>query len=498
MDWMQTVEKFYKNKKSGNSLSFEGLLEMVSEQMEQPLTEGRKTTEEKFLLSIPKFTPSEAWGQPNSEARKQMENYFKRVGGAGLDGRLNWLKRIQEPPKKVGRPMTPQRVISSLIILESLASCVNDFSESSAGFVFEGFLAALLGGKQISEKRGGNLPIEDIVAFETDDKAIAAGGGKPMSLKLLRESTSIKGSYTNLLDALDFYEKGMLYIIATKAYGEKTEDSPAQVESIAFGRFEITRNNVLQVVSQRSNNIERLLALNPEKSGGHDMSGKEVLELANSMGTWDERYNLLRMTVGYTKPFTDAEKRIMRPQEEPPPKKRSSSTSISRELFNMSTADLLAQGTPGAEQELLRRGRNPKTGKKTRKVNENLYPIVHIATNELLTEEEKTKSQWHLTWADLSRPAMTDIAWTPLGTLNVDAASLQNVVKDYTDILGEQVMMLFETVKDLSDNLNMFFTYENRPHGLARGAKAVKNAESIQKQASAQVESEKSKKLEKT
>ena len=76
MDWMQTVEKFYKNKKPGNSLSFESLLEMVSEQMEEPINEretpqGTTTKTRKSIIDLlPKIQISEDFGDPKTASRQ--------------------------------------------------------------------------------------------------------------------------------------------------------------------------------------------------------------------------------------------------------------------------------------------------------------------------------------------------------------------------------------------------------------------------------------------
>ena len=71
-----------------------------------------------------------------------------------------------------------------MIVAESFASILNSFSESSAGFVFEGFLAALTFGKQVTERTPTGLPIEDIIAFDQNGP-----NGRPASLKLLKGST---------------------------------------------------------------------------------------------------------------------------------------------------------------------------------------------------------------------------------------------------------------------------------------------------------------------
>jgi len=431
VNWDNLIGSHFKNK---NKIDFGTILEMVSKQMESlpPVTEELKTQTraERFLLSLPKFTPSEAWGDPNSQARLEMERYFKRVGGKSLAGKLEWLQRIQEPPGKRGPKV--QRVISSLIILESLASCVNDFSDPSAGFVFEGFLAALLGGHQVSGPVSGNLPIEDIMAFSV------AGVGVPMSLKLLRHGGSVKGSYTNLIDAMEKYPE-MIYVVAYKTKeGGKTG-------AITIGEFKITRENVLDIVAHRNEHLLKIKTKIP----GFDLTPDDLIAMAHT-GKWEELYPILQRTAGYSRTPTHVQ--------------------------------------PAPDQEPSEDQNAPEIDVETSVLEEGLYPIIHIPPPAILTEG-KGDIQWHLTQADL---ASRDLgAWKELAVLNIDPEHLKKVVIDYSKVLNNEIMTLFETVKELSENLNLFYIEENRNAALKRGEKAINNAQDIETQASAQVEASK-------
>jgi hypothetical protein len=208
------VESYFANKDDSALFDLADLNVLYEEMLEElqpgPLVEEKDattTTAQKFVLSLPKFTPSEAWGDPTSEARQQLDSLFRTVGGgASLQEKLKFLERLQRPESRI---RSPRRIISTLILMESLASCVNSFGASTAGFIFEGFLAGLLGGHQVAETEDGSLPIEDIVAFST----YSGGQAIPMSLKLLKKTTIIKGSYTNLVDALaQTAEKYMVYL----------------------------------------------------------------------------------------------------------------------------------------------------------------------------------------------------------------------------------------------------------------------------------------------
>tara|TARA_R110002110_G_scaffold141898_1_gene329944 strand:+ start:1 stop:1158 length:1158 start_codon:yes stop_codon:yes gene_type:complete len=263
-----------------------GFLELIREEMEGFLKlEEREVMKkeggEKILLHLPKFVPSEAWGTPNDESRRLIETYIRNIGGKGLGGKIKFIQDLQKgivDGKKASRITSPRRIISTLIVLESLSAVLNSFSDSAAGFVFEGFLAALLGGYQQSERIEGNLPIQDVMAFTTDQLDFSKG--TPMSLKLLSPASHIKGSYTNLVDAMNTFPE-MVYVVATKE-GK---------DVLRIGQFIISRENLVDIIDQRNPNLLKL----PAK-----ITRKRPANYLKSL-PWSERYVALTNTSGYKK-----------------------------------------------------------------------------------------------------------------------------------------------------------------------------------------------------
>jgi len=251
-----------------------------------------------FVLSLPKFSPSEAWGDPNSEARDLMEKFFRQIGGgADVTKKLKYLQRLSAAIPTKGREISsPRRIISTLILLESLSACFNSFNDSAAGFVFEGFLAALLGGHQVSDPEDGSLPIEDIVAFST----YGSSPDVPMSLKALKRTTNVKGSYTNLVNALNSYPE-MKYIIAFK---DKVGDDVGAVE---VAEFTLSRTNLLEVLA--INLAGRRCLVLPGKSFQQSYDF-----LATTVDNWEVFYAYLQRTAGYGKtptvPLPDEEEEV--------------------------------------------------------------------------------------------------------------------------------------------------------------------------------------------
>ena len=174
------------------------LREMVEEFMDiqlpglEPIAEA-----ERFSMSIPipKLNPNEAWGDPNSQSRQDIDRIFASITRQpSVQARIDHVNSFVDPVR-AQRKGTGDRfnaILNMMMIIEALQACLNDYSESSAGFVFEGFMAAVTGGKQIAGRVGGTLPIEDFVT----------GDEEAVSLKLLSPNTGIHGSFTNLIDFL--------------------------------------------------------------------------------------------------------------------------------------------------------------------------------------------------------------------------------------------------------------------------------------------------------
>ena len=127
-----------------------------------------------------------------------------------------------------------------MTFLRLLSVVVQDFTDAGAGFIFEAFLAGLLGGAQVSGRGGeetkGSLPIHDYVDGIT---------GEPVSLKLLNPKTSIEGSMYNITKFLANHElgirHGIRYIVAIKYDDEK----------LGFYEFTITRDNFFEWLGDR-------------------------------------------------------------------------------------------------------------------------------------------------------------------------------------------------------------------------------------------------------
>ena len=279
------IEGVVNNRVRTKTASILGLIEealdnvyeqVVMEKESSAPVSAKRSRAKEFLLTLPKFSPNESWGDPGSVDRQTVNKIFSVVGGgATIEEKLKFIQKIADPASRI---TSPRRIISTLIILESLSAAINSFSASAAGFVFEGFLAALLRGRQeaeISDK--GNLPIQDLIGFSE------IGGNTPISLKLLNQTTNIHGSYTNLVDALDEFGE-MIYVIARK-----------DGDQIALEEFTLTRDNFIDAISTSARGSRT------KEADLFYLSGQRAksIRYLNSLTSWPEKFAALQKTQGY-------------------------------------------------------------------------------------------------------------------------------------------------------------------------------------------------------
>ena len=409
-------------------VGFDQLTRLVEEVMEaSTLQEAQSAAAraEQFLLVLPKFSPSEAWGDPASVDRQQINRLFAVIGGGrSIEGKLKYLQRITVEGSKI---TSPRRIISSLIILESLSAVVRSFSPSSAGYVFEGFLAALLQGEQEAEiSAKGNLPIQDLIAFSGyEDKA------RPISLKLLNRSTNIEGSYTNLVDGLDEFGE-MIYVVARK-----------DGEAIAIEQFRFTQENFIDALYLDARGKGKKVGASLLTLSALGKDTEESLQVLKGATSWPDRYDLLQMTDGYSEAVRNKKARLQAKQAE------EAAALEAGEEVNPAAVEM-------AQEEL----------------------------NEAIREEWKLllESKGHTQWS-ISAPQLKSfdfIEYQTLGTLPYSPEKIREVAAMHMDKLNGELFDLFDATKDLSENINKYFTFDKRARAISSGERAIENTETIQ------------------
>jgi hypothetical protein len=403
----------------------------------EPIQEMASDRAKEFLLVLPKYTPTEAWGDPNSMDRDQINKLFSVMGGGRtIEGKLGFLQRITVPDNKI---TSPRRIISSLIILESLKAVIHSFNAASAGFVFEGWLAALLQGVQIGDVTAkGNLPIQDLIAFASSEDEMDARS-VPISLKLLNQTTNIEGSYTNLIDGLDEFGK-MVYIVA-----RKSKDDQGKEEGIAIEEFTFNQDNFIDALTLSSRGKGKASGLALFKLP--KLTAEQSIARLKNADSWPERYDLLQQTAGYSA-------RIRQKRQD---------ALAAQAAEESSEAAQLPDAPIDAEVDL----------------NE------AIKEEWSVLNESKGGTQWTISPSQLISFNFVD--YKTLGALPVSEKKILEIARMYMERLNSEVLELFTATQDLSENINKYFLVEKRKSAINSGNRAIQDSVKIQETLQAQL-----------
>ncbi len=276
-------EKFIDvREKKKKELDLSSLLEMVEKTMNN--LDGLKQSNSFLLESPPGYAPAdvavagsdsndnvtvirrptikitELWGKVENGDREIMEGLMNKIQGNTVQKKIQSVNRFLEadaPPPGEG---DIAEIMSYLIFLDTFSSIVSDYGASVSGFLFEAFLAALMGGTsvQIDDPADvgaapGSLPIEDVQLMikQSED---ADAEIKPYSLKLLRRDGTVKGSFKNIVDYfLDPAEgrktDSIIYLIVTKDAEKLSGGKLGEWNgTLKFFEFTITRDNFLELI----------------------------------------------------------------------------------------------------------------------------------------------------------------------------------------------------------------------------------------------------------
>ena len=465
-DFDSLVEEHFR--KHRDIYGFESIASLIEEVMNastlEEAQEAVKLTAEEFLLVLPKFTPSEAWGNPESMERKQINRLFAVIGGERtVRGKLEFLQRIAHPANEI---TSPRRIISSLIILESLSAVVTSFGASSAGFVFEGFLAALFLGEQVGDPEHGSLPIQDIMGF-TDRE----DGGDPISLKLLGPKTQIEGSYTNLVDGLNKFGK-MIYIVARKTALAKG----AAAEIIVLEQFTFTQDNfidalVLDARGSGKRTGEELFIL-PEVPPGPDgepiePNAQNSIAYLKNQPTWEDKYALLQQTSGYSGRI-----RAMHADY---------AAKAAQEAAEQEAQEAAEQEEVAPQEDAERTARAELEAAEAQ---EALHEAIRTEWTLLLEGEGAVASggkQWGISVPQLGAksPVRQIVSYEELGQLPYSAEQIKGVAEIHMHKLNGDMQKLFQGTKALSENINKYFTVPQRGRAITSAEKALKDTSDI-------------------
>ena len=436
-----------------------------------------------MVISIPKMVPSEAWGNPDSQSRQEIERVFSVItGGRDIRQRIQSINKFLTPAS-ARRKSSPSVILNMMMIVEALQATLNDYNESAAGFVFEGFMAALTGGKQIAGKVAGTLPIEDFVAFSE------FGADQPVSLKLLagKRQSAIKGSFTNLVDFLLVRgSPAIKYLVAYKETSGK-----GTVEKINIKVFDITIDNFIDFMEGVGGGSSLIQNTSVGKHGNKKKyieryGTSDSTQLARlAFKTFAERGKeslpeiapLITDFHGYQKAgllnkFIETGEL---PRELSPEEKEAE---IARRTATRKK-DYSAIPTTADQQDSLVEAIHHNLDNKQLTLNEAFHYLEKRALlSEALLSEATGDSQWAATYPQLEKLSTT-INLESYGELDLSQSNIDQLTEIYSEILGGEIKTLLSKTKDLTENIGKYYSEKRRNKAQAAGQAARGEADGI-------------------
>ena len=123
VDINKLVENYFKPK--NNSVNLDDFLNMLQEVSNNVLQEEEKTRGftvsqeegETIKIPIPRFTPSEAWGDPSSQDRSEVDKLFRVItGGADIAANIDSVNKFLTP-ESAKKKNSPNVILNMMMIV---------------------------------------------------------------------------------------------------------------------------------------------------------------------------------------------------------------------------------------------------------------------------------------------------------------------------------------------------------------------------------------------
>lgn len=452
--------------------------EFMLERETRPITATNldKSEEKSIDIKFPKIRISEDFGKIGTGDRATIEKFAKNIAGNTLEEKITNLNSIlsdANPNASIGQ------LLSTMVITEILSSIVSNFTESAGGFIFEGFLAGLFGGKSVQIVSPKDIEGMDAAGKPITDVVL---GGKHYSLKLLGEETAVKGSFRNMVN--HFKTVNHIVYLDARRIGKD--------QGLEFGEFTITLENFLDVfVTPFLKSVARSKPVQVK-------SGEELKSLLSKLKDEGKPVKQIKTSKNLPAPF-NARVFSFSPSKED----RLNEVSISGNDMNklieviMSTPDKqLNQFGPfeviHADQKF--------EGTKAEKLFGNFSLVEEIKAaiekndrEEVLSKLEKTPGYTDPQQFEFTRKQAEDIAnFKPIGKLMIGPDYMKKAFANYANILRDTLTPVYDNLQLFTDNINDYFlgvggegTEQNRKQ---YAMNAIKNANDLEQSTNKAVE----------
>lgn len=199
---------------------------------------------EGITFKLPRLHISENWGKETDPDKEDLVMALKTAGvdlGPGTPiEKLNQLKQglnqsIQQL-KTSAQVENPAKLLSQLVVFDTINRLFNSFQSSPLGFINEAFLSVLYGGQQIPTGEGNK---------ESQIGDVKDADGIPVSVKTLSPGTQIGGSVRNLLESIKTSPGKKVYF---DIFVKNPQKGKGEITELEAYRFEINEQNLSEIL----------------------------------------------------------------------------------------------------------------------------------------------------------------------------------------------------------------------------------------------------------
>lgn len=413
--------------------------------------------EVKYFLPTIKIT--EDWGKIGSKDREIIEKFTRNIGGSTLAEKIANINNVITDRTATGIP----QILGSMVVIEILNSVLREFTESAGGFIFEGFLAGLFGGEAVQITDVGDQAAAG-EATEAAGKPITdvVLGGREYSLKLLGQTTAVKGSFKNMVEHFRVKDH-IVYLDARRTQAD------GELSGLEFGEFTITRENFMQVfmdpfLKQVTANTEAIESAAELKSFlSQNGSAAKGIRFAKKFPGTNANVFAYSKKLDEIKVSGETLANIMRTVQEMPDEELQElapyKVIYSQSKFEGTKAEKLF-GTFTLATAIKDASESGDTAK--------LFDLL-----------EKTPGYTNALQFDFTRrQAESIVNFEEIGTLQISEETLKSTWQAYGEILSTTVEPIYKALNEFNSNINSFFTEEQnedgnrKQYGLAAGSNA--------------------------
>lgn len=449
------VESFFAQEEK--VLGVEELRNLLIREYRDSLSE-RTTQKQERVLKLPRLQISENWGKENTVERAELERIVD-TATRGKVGAFEKLKVIQQQmtqlsSKSFTEIKNPRRILSQIMILETMNRLFKSFQPSPAGFINEALLSVFYGGLQ---KGAGQANVQKDIADVND------ADGTPISIKTKgKGGLIVDGSIENLYTTINTTKNKKVYFDIYEKITTGDDKKGGHVGTLRVFRFYVDANNINDFLGKDYFNVVngKLVPKGEFKVAGKETTKQQALEEATAAEKRNEVFNTI---IASDKAFSEKEFENMLSQV-----KISVKNTVTFDKLIQSLKDAAREEKDSSKFEIMKKNISVLSNMKIAGRGKEEY-----TGGGLHREFAINQSDWQA-FAD-QQGYIEDI------TLTFSDENITNMLESAVELLDRQIVEIFNNLDGFSNSISAYLTSITKNRN-SIGEKALQYAAKLEPQ----------------